>query len=85
MTSPAAAGSGGSPAAARTMDNAYNIPSSSARVGDKEWVRLKDRLLKEVDAAKDSLRFYFLDKAAAERVEHHGIREPRDLSEPLVI
>jgi CRISPR-associated protein Cas2 len=54
-------------------------------VGDKEWVGLKDRLLKEVDAARDSLRFYFLDKTAAERVEHHGVREPRDLSEPLVI
>lgn len=54
-------------------------------VGDKEWVVLKARLLKEVDGAKDSLRFYFLDNAAIERVEHHGVRQPRDLSDPLVI
>ncbi len=54
-------------------------------VGDKEWVLLKDRLMKEIDPKQDSLRFYFLDKAAVDRVEHHGIKEPRDLSEPLVI
>jgi CRISPR-associated protein Cas2 len=54
-------------------------------VGDKEWVVLKDRLLKEADAKLDSLRFYFLDAHAVERVEHHGVREPRDLTEPLVI
>lgn len=54
-------------------------------VGDKEWVVLKDRLLKEADAQLDSLRFYFLDANAVERVEHHGVREPRDLTEPLVI
>ncbi|HEY1685427.1 MAG TPA: CRISPR-associated endonuclease Cas2 [Tepidisphaeraceae bacterium] len=54
-------------------------------VGDKEWVVLKDRLLKEIDPKQDSLRFYFLDKTAVERLEHHGVKEPRDLSEPLVI
>lgn len=53
-------------------------------VGDAQWVILKDRLTKEIDARQDSLRFYFLDKAAVERVEHHGNREPRDLTEPLV-
>lgn len=54
-------------------------------VGDKEWVILRNRLLKEMDPKLDSLRFYFLDRTAAERVEHHGIKEPRDLSTPLVI
>lgn len=53
-------------------------------VGDKEWVVLRDRLLKEVDTKKDSLRFYFLDAVAVARVEHHGVKEPRDLTEPLV-
>jgi CRISPR-associated protein Cas2 len=55
------------------------------RVGDKEWVLFKDRLLKEIDAKADSLRFYFLDEAAVQRVEHHGVREPRDLTEPLIV
>ena len=31
-------------------------------VGDKQWVVFKDRLLKEIDAKVDSLRFYFLDR-----------------------
>jgi len=53
-------------------------------VGDKEWAIFKDRLLKEIKADEDSLRFYFIDKAAVERVEHHGTKEPRDLSKPLV-
>ena len=54
-------------------------------VGDKEWALLRDRLLKEIKAEEDSLRFYFLDKTAAERVEHHGTKRPRDLTAPLVI
>lgn len=54
-------------------------------IGDKEWVLLRDRLLKEIDAKQDSLRFYFLDATAIGRTEHHGCKEPRDLTEPLVI
>ena len=53
-------------------------------VGDKEWVVLKHRLLCEIDVRQDSLRFYFLDTTAVGKVEHHGTKEPRDLSEPLV-
>jgi CRISPR-associated protein Cas2 len=53
-------------------------------VGDAQWVVLKDRLLKEIKAEEDSLRFYFLDRAAIERIEHHGCRQPRDLAGPLV-
>lgn len=54
-------------------------------VGDKEWAALRSRLVAEIDAKQDSLRFYFLDAAAVARVEHHGCKEPRDLSEPFVI
>lgn len=54
-------------------------------VGDTQWVALKDRLGKEIDEKKDSLRFYFLDKTAVDKVEHYGCKRPRDLSEPLVI
>lgn len=52
-------------------------------VGATEWVALRSRLLTEMDAGVDSVRFYFLD--ADVRVEHHGAREPRDLDGPLVI
>lgn len=53
-------------------------------VGDKEWVTLRHRLTSEIDVRTDSLRFYFLDKAAMDRIEHFGAKEPRDIDEPLV-
>ena len=55
------------------------------QVGQKEWVQLRARLLEEVDTAHDSLRFYFLDEKAVARTEHHGVREPVDLMEPLIL
>ncbi len=54
-------------------------------MGQKEWAILRDRLLKEIDAGQDSLRFYFLDQAALGRVEHHGVKEPPDLSGTLIV
>jgi hypothetical protein len=48
------------------------------QVGQVEWARLRDRLLGEYKADEDSLRFYFLDEAAVQRTEHHGIaKQPR--------
>lgn len=52
-------------------------------VGATDWVKLRDRLLSEIDVAHDSLRFYFLDSDT--KIEHHGSGEPPDLSGPLVI
>jgi CRISPR/Cas system-associated endoribonuclease Cas2 len=34
---------------------------------------------------EDSLRFYFLDENAAQRTEHHGVEQPVDLTEPLIL
>ena len=42
-------------------------------VDPAQWTKLKDLLLKEYDADKDSLRFYFLGKNWQRRVEHHGV------------
>ncbi len=55
------------------------------QVGQKEWIRLRDRLLREINPDEDSLRFYFLDEKAVQRVEHHGVDKPVDLSEPLIL
>lgn len=52
-------------------------------VGAVEWTALRARLLGEMDAGRDSLRFYFL--AGDTHVEHHGTGEPRDMDGPLVI
>ncbi len=55
------------------------------QVGQTEWVELRDRLLTEADVGEDSLRFYFLDEAAVQRTEHHGVAKPIDLNEPLIL
>jgi CRISPR-associated protein Cas2 len=55
------------------------------QVGQTEWVQLKDRLLREIKTNEDSLRFYYLDETAKQRIEHHGIEKPVDLTEPLIL
>lgn len=55
------------------------------QVGQKEWVLLRDRLLSEIKNDEDSLRFYFLDEKAVQRIEHHGAGKPVDLCEPLIL
>lgn len=55
------------------------------RVGQKEWAILRDRLLREMKEDEDSLRFYYLDEKAVQRIEHHGVGKPIDLTEPLVL
>jgi len=55
------------------------------QVGKKEWIALRIRLLDEIKADEDSLRFYFLDELAKIRIEHHGIGKPVDLDEPLIL
>lgn len=55
------------------------------QLGKKEWVRLRARLLEEIDKEQDSLRFYFLDVAAKDWIEHHGAGRPIDPTEPLIL
>jgi CRISPR-associated protein Cas2 len=55
------------------------------QVGQKEWVLLRQRLLNEIKAEEDSLRFYFLDETAQTKIEHHGTAKPVDLTEPLIL
>jgi CRISPR-associated protein Cas2 len=55
------------------------------QVGQTEWASLRDRLLREIKAEQDSLRFYYLDERAVQRTEHHGVRKPLDFNEPLIV
>lgn len=55
------------------------------QVGQKEWIVLKNRLLREIKTDEDSLRFYFLDETAKTKIEHHGVEKPIDLTEPLIL
>ena len=50
-----------------------------------DWTRLRGRLLDELNAEKDSLRFYFLGRDGKRRIEHVGAREPLDLEGPLLL
>jgi CRISPR-associated protein Cas2 len=55
------------------------------QVGERDWVRLKNRLLGEIKTEEDSLRFYFLDETAKQKIEHHGREKPPDFTEPLIL
>jgi CRISPR-associated protein Cas2 len=49
-----------------------------------QWVKLKARLLREIDPEKDSLRVYHLGANWKRRVEHVGAKPAPDLDGPLV-
>ncbi|MDP2137875.1 MAG: CRISPR-associated endonuclease Cas2 [Candidatus Didemnitutus sp.] len=56
------------------------------QLGQKEWVELRARLLKEIDSSQDSLRIYFLDQTAPKKIEHHGVEAPVNVvDDPLMI
>ncbi len=54
-------------------------------VDPEQWVKLKSRLLKEIDLDEDSLRFYFLGKNWKVRVEHVGLQTAYDPEGPLLV
>jgi CRISPR-associated protein Cas2 len=54
-------------------------------VAPADWVKLRAKLLDEMDRAKDSLRFYFLGADGKRRIEHAGNRRPVDLDGPLFV
>ncbi|MDH7502812.1 MAG: CRISPR-associated endonuclease Cas2 [Verrucomicrobiota bacterium] len=55
------------------------------QVGQTEWALPHDRLLREIKPDEDSLRFYYLDEKAVQRIEHHGVDKPLDVTEPLIL
>ncbi len=54
-------------------------------VDPAQWAVLKQRLIDEIDPAKDSLRFYYLGSNWERRVEHIGAKETIDQEGPLII
>jgi CRISPR-associated protein Cas2 len=49
-----------------------------------DWVKIRARLLAEMDEARDSMRFYFLGADGRRRIEHAGNRKPVDLDGALI-
>ncbi len=54
-------------------------------VAPDQWVLLRSRLLAEMDATHDSLRFYFLGNGGRRRVEHVGAKPALDFEAPLIV
>jgi CRISPR-associated protein Cas2 len=46
---------------------------------------VKDKLLKQIDPEKDSLRFYLLGNNYKGKVEHFGAKQAFDVTEPLIL
>lgn len=53
-------------------------------VDPARWAILRATLLQEIDADKDSLRFYRLGADGKRRVEHVGAKPALDLDGPLL-
>ena len=51
----------------------------------EQWVALRARLVGEMDAERDSLRFYLLGAGGRQRVEHVGGKTVVDLEGPLIL
>lgn len=54
-------------------------------VDPAQWVKLRARLVHEIDPNLDSLRFYYLGTNWQGRIEHEGAKEPRDLEGTLIL
>ncbi len=67
------------------LDYGQRVQNSvfECKLSQQHWILLRDRILKEMDAAQDSVRFYFLDADVA--IEHHGIKKPVNFEEPLIL
>jgi len=50
-----------------------------------QWTRVRARLVKEISAADDSLRFYFLGDNWQRRIEHVGAKVSYDPKGPLIV
>ena len=54
-------------------------------VDPAQWATLRQRLVSEIRADEDSLRFYFLGKNWKVRLEHVGANTSYDPEGPLVV
>lgn len=54
-------------------------------VDPAQWTLFRDRLIKEIDKERDSLRFYFLGSNWRRRVEHVGAKKALDQEGPIIV
>ena len=53
-------------------------------VDPAQWVALRQKLIDEIDAKVDSLRFYLLGSNWKRRIEHIGAKSSLDQEGPLI-
>ena len=53
-------------------------------VDPAQWTALRNRLIREIDAEADSLRFYRLGAEGRRRIEHIGAKPVMDLAAPMI-
>ncbi len=68
------------------LDYGQRVQNSvfECEVDPSQWVALRARLIAEIDATTDSLRFYKLGAEGRRRVEHVGAKPVLDLDGPLL-
>lgn len=54
-------------------------------VDPAQWAVLKQKLMDQIEAETDSLRFYFLGANWRNRVEHVGLEKSFDQEGPLIV
>ena len=54
-------------------------------VDPAQWTLLKERLIREMNQEKDSMRFYFMGSNWKHRVEHVGVKKALDQEGPLIV
>lgn len=68
------------------LDYGQRVQNSvfECEVEPAQWITLRARLIDEINAATDSLRFYRLGAEGHRRVEHVGAKPTLDLEGPLL-
>ena len=63
----------------RVQNSVFECVAEPAKI-----LELKDKLMKEIDPKKDSLRFYYLGSQSKTKVEHLGAKDTINVEEPLI-
>ncbi len=71
--------------ACRDLGQRVQYSVFECEVDPAQWTTLRARLVKEMDAEKDSLRFYFLGANWRRRVEHVGAKPAVDFDAPMIL
>jgi CRISPR-associated protein Cas2 len=69
------------------LDYGQRVQNSvfECEVDPAQWTTLRARLIKEIDARTDSLRFYRLGAEGRRRVEHVGAKLADGFDGPMVV